>query len=138
IGTGGSAALGALNSSGAAVTVVFDDLFVFDTVRTVLDTFSGPYPGGWQDHFSGIATNYNTNGANLTTLGGVNANQVSGTFKANQTFKITEGVRLELRADVLDNTGEGGPTDNFTVFAYSPNGDADFAGLATYHIAVSG
>src|SRR2546427_4470987 len=42
IGTGGNAALGALNDpSGAAASVAFDDLQVFDTVRILLDDFSG-------------------------------------------------------------------------------------------------
>jgi hypothetical protein len=67
--------------------------------------------------------------------GGTSANQVSGTLRSDKTFKITDGVRLEFRVDVVDASAEG--TGNFTTLAYNPHGDADFNALASYHIAYS-
>ncbi len=135
IGTAGQVFLGAGNDATATPTSVsYDDLQVFDTTREVLDDFSGVYPAGWSDHVSGVATNSNNGSGQLQMIGGTLANQVSGTFKADRTFKITDGVRLELRIDVANVAGDAG---NFTILDYSPHGDADFAGLQSYHIAFS-
>jgi len=135
IGVGGNAIVGAFNDpSGGATSVSFDDLQYFDTVRQVLDDFSGPYPAGWLNHVSGVATNFNNGNGQLETDGGLNNNQVTGAFKSDKTFRITDGVRLELRVDAVNIAGDSG---NFAILDYSPHGDADFATLTSYSIAFS-
>ncbi len=134
IGPGGNAFLGAFNDSSLPATAVsFDDLQVYDTVRVLVDDFSGVYPGtGWTDYTPGTATNYNDGSGHLVTVG-QNAGTTSGTYRSDKTYKISDGVRLELRADVFDSTA--GATANFTVLGYIPNGAADFGALTEYHIA---
>ena len=134
IGTGGNAVVGAFNdTSGAATSVSFDDLQYFDTVRALLDDFSGPYPGtSWTDYIPGTATNYNDGAGHLVTVD-QSSGPTSGTYKSDKTFKVSDGVRLELRADVVDATANG--LQNFAVFGYLPDGLANFATLKEYHIA---
>jgi hypothetical protein len=135
IGTGGNAFLGAFNDANPVSTSVsYDNLQVFDTIREVVDDFSGSYPAGWVDHISGIATNFNNGSGQLEMQGGVNNNQVSGNFKGDKTFTITDGVRLELRVDVVNVAGDAA---NFTILDYAPHGDTDFAALTSYHLAFS-
>lgn len=136
IGTAGNAIIGAFNdSSGAATTVSFDDLQVYDTVREVVDDFSGPYPAGWADALTGNgATNYNDGSGHLRLIGGTGNNQVTGTLKSDKTYKITDGVRLELRVDVNNvNYNDAG---QFLFLDYSPT-PSGFASLSGYSIAHS-
>jgi hypothetical protein len=134
IGVGGNAILGAFNdASGGATSVSFDDLQYYDTVRLLLDDFSGPYPGAsWTDYIPGTATNYNDGLGHLVTVD-QSSGPTSGTFKSDRTFKISDGVRLEFRIDVVDATAQG--TQNFAILGYIPHGSADFAALTEYHIA---
>lgn len=136
IGIAGNAIVGAFNdTSGAATSVSFDDLQVYDTVRQVVDDFSGPYPAGWADALTGNgATNYNDGSGHLRMIGGTANNQVSGTLKADKTYKITDGVRLELRVDVNNvNYNDAG---QFLFLDYSPT-PSGFASLVGYSIAHS-
>jgi len=134
IGVGGNSLLGAFNdASGAAAAVSFDDLQYFDTVRTLLDDFSGPYPGtSWTDYIPGTATNYNDGAGHLVTVD-QSSGPTSGTFKSDRTFKITDGARLEFRIDIVD-VPSASPQD-FSILGYIPHGAADFAALTEYHIA---
>ena len=134
IGTGGNAFLGAFNdASGAATSVSFDDLQYYDTVRTLLDDYSGPYPGtSWTDYIPGTATNYNDGAGHLVTVD-QSAGPTSGTFKSDKTFKISDGVRLEFRIDIVDIPSAS--ASDFAILGYIPNGPADFADLTEYHIA---
>jgi len=134
IGIGGNAFLGAFNdSSGVATSVSFDDLQYYDTVRTLLDDFSGPYPGtGWTDYTPGTATNYNDGAGHLVTVD-QSAGPTSGTFRSDKTFKISDGVRLEFRVDIVDIPSAS--VQDFAILGYIPNGASDFADLTEYHIA---
>jgi len=134
IGIGGNAILGAFNdASGGATSVSFDDLQYYDTVRAVLDDFSGPYPGtGWTDYTPGTATNYNDGLGHLVTVD-QSAGPTSGTFRSDRTFRISDGVRLEFRIDIVEIPSAS--VQDFAVLGYIPNGLADFADLTEYHLA---
>lgn len=132
IGIAGNAIVGAWNTSATATTAVLDDLQTFDTVRVLLDDFSGPYPGGnWTDYSPGTATNYNDLSGHLVTVD-QSAGPTSGTFYSSRSFKVSDGVRLELRVDVVD---QGGSVEDFAILGYIPNGPTDFATLTEYHLA---
>ena len=131
IGTGGNAFLGVLDTPPAASSS-FDDLQYFDTVRAVVDDFSGPYPGtGWTDVIPGTATNYNDGLGHLVTVD-QSTGPVSGTVRTDKTYRISDGVRLEFRADIVDIPAAS--VQDFTILAYvrSPG---DITGLKSYHIA---
>ena len=133
IGTSGNAFLGVLDTSGPAASSSFDDLTYYDTVRTVVDDFSGPYPGtGWTDVIPGTATNYNDGAGHLVTID-QSTGPNSGAVRTDKTYKISDGVRLELRADIADIPVPS--AQDFTILAYVPNGVADITGLHSYHIA---
>lgn len=134
IGIGGNAILGAFNdTSGGATSVSFDDLQYFDTVRTLLDDFSGPYPGtGWTDVIPGTATNYNDGLGHLITVD-QSTGPNSGAVRTDKTFKISDGVRLEFRADIVDISPPS--VQDFTLLAYAPHGVSDITGINSYHIA---
>ncbi len=141
IGTEGNASLGAFNDGSATATSAnFDDLHYFDTVRVVIDDFSGAYPGvGWTDFTEGNnggptgSTNY-VSGGSLKTVSATTPGIVSGTYRSDKVFKLTDGVRLELRVDNLD-LGAGG--FDLSVLGYIPHGLIDFSTLSEYFNAYS-
>jgi hypothetical protein len=136
VGTPGYAALGVGSggsTSGAAV--YFANLQVFVLTDSVLDDFSGG---------SGDLANYSVTGYGAANISGGQLELATPTYsstiykaarKTSPNFELTDGSRLELSVDIMNNAT--GPTDPYAiaVLGYTPfNSDAGVGTLVSYHI----
>ncbi len=139
VGTPGYAALGVRSAgSTSGATVYFDNLQVFALADSVLDDFSGG---------SGDLANYSVSGNGTATISGGQMELATPAYnntiykaarRTTPNYEITDGSRLELSVDVLNNAT--GPFDPyaFAVLGYTPfNSDAGVGYLISYHIAAS-
>ena len=135
IGTGGYAALGTYSGASAtSATVSFDNLQVFPLQDSVLDDFSGG---------SADLANYSLPGNGTATISGGHLQLVTPTYnntiykaarRISPNYQITDGSRLELSVDVVNNAT--GPVDPYAVavLGYTPfNSDAGVGCLVAYH-----
>jgi hypothetical protein len=137
VGTPGYAGLGAgSGGSASGATVNFDNLQVFVLADSVLDDFSG----GSTD-----LANYSQSGAGTATVSGGHLELVTPSYnntiykavrRTSPNLQITDGSRLEISVDMVNNVT--GPTDPnvFAVISYTPfNSDSGVGSLVGYHVA---
>jgi hypothetical protein len=148
----GNAAIGAHNQpSGTAASVVFDDLQGFDIINSAFSSdfsaarlpefnvASGVYAtaDGWVNYrpAPGSAIENTSTPGELNIIStDVPATYLTATYYNGQTFKISDGGRLEFQVDVTLGS------DNnviLPIISYLPNGLPDLATLATYFIGQS-
>jgi hypothetical protein len=138
VGTPGYAALGVRNGgSPSAATVSFANLQDFVLTDSVLDDFSG----GMAD----LTNNYSVTGHGTVTITNGQLELTTPTYsetiyvaarRTTPNYEVTDGGRLELSVDILNNaTGPFDP-NAFAVIGYTPfNSDAGVGYLISYHIA---
>jgi len=135
-GTAGYAALGVKSGASGADSVNFDNLQDFVLSDTVLDDFS----------VNDLAANYSVTAGGPIGIAAVSGGQLElATYTANTTlyvaarrttpnFVITDGSRLEMAVDVVNN--KRGPVDTsaFASLSFTPSTDDSGIGyLLGYH-----
>jgi len=153
IGSQGYATLGASNAgSPTGVSASFANLQYFVLANSVLDTFTtgNLASSGWTTFAKASAVPGITSGVTETAGTGGNPGSVevvaglassggfAGAYYAGQTFKVTDGVRLEFSVD-FDNLGNdelNGGGGSYSVLGYLPIPNLSYVyELVAYHIA---
>ncbi len=140
VGQNGNASLGAKNQgSVTGVSVVFDNLQVFDTTSELLDDFNAASldTTKWTvfRKIPGQGDSVTVSGGQLDALATVQdaSGGFAGVYSANKTFKIVDGTRLEFQVDVIHNIGENA---SYSCLGYLPIASPQYIyGLIFYHLA---
>jgi hypothetical protein len=114
---------------------VFDNAIVYVTDTTILDDFNAATRSGWQDFtfVAGLGLPVQANGDYTFDLPPANQSLFVASTKITRSFDLTEGNRLELRADALNVNGGYA----YAVLAWIPGTPANAQSLAGYAFAMS-
>jgi hypothetical protein len=140
-GAGGNAALGVKNQasvSGAAAA--FSNLQVFDTITTVLDTFSSGTldTTKWTVYKknSGLGDSVTVGPSGLDILATIAdpSGGFAALYTANTTYTIVDGGQVEFQLDIVNNLT--GDANGYSALGYLPAANPTYInGIIEYHVA---
>jgi hypothetical protein len=140
-GAGGNAALGVKNQASAGgAAAAFSNLQVFDTVTTVLDTFSSGTldTTKWTVYKKnpGLGDSVTVGPSGLDILATVAdpSGGFAALYTANTTYTIVDGGQVEFQLDIVNNLT--GDANGYSALGYLPAANPTYInGIIEYHVA---